>query len=98
MVGLGTVKGDASNMSNSARQVVSVGFSESDDGKRAVLSPHLAIIADVAATKPLRPTTLEAVFRCLEKRITSSSDKGKGRGGHASVSTKGGELEAGDRR
>lgn len=90
VVGLGTVKGDASDMSNSARQVLSVGFSESGEGKRALLSPHLALIADVAATNPLRPTTLEAVFRCLKKRIASSNDSGKGRGGHTPVEDLGG--------
>lgn len=92
VVGLGTVKGDTSDMSNSVRQVMSVGFSESGDGKRALLSPHLALIADVAATTPLRPTTLEAVFRCLEKRIASSNDKGKGRGRHTPVEDIGGRY------
>ena len=98
MVGLAALKGHVSEMSKSARQVVSIGFTESENGKQAVLSAHLALVADVAVTKPLRATALEAVFQCLARGTTAASDTCMGEGGRVSISPSCGELGGGDRR
>lgn len=68
VVGLAHMHGDAAAASKAALKVVSAGFSEAPDRKRAVLSPHLALVADMAVTKPLRSSALKAVFRCCERR------------------------------
>lgn len=62
------MQGDAAAASHAALKVVSAGFTEAPDRKRAVLSPHLALVADMAFTKPVRSSALKAVFRCCKQR------------------------------
>ncbi|CAM9514552.1 unnamed protein product [Ectocarpus fasciculatus] len=81
VVGLAQVQGDPSAASSAALKVVSAGFTEAPDGKRAVLSPHLALVADVAVSTPVRASALEAVFdRCCNRRKEEGGVAG-GRGG-----------------
>lgn len=75
IVGMAHVQGDPLAVSAAALKVVSAGFAEVPDRKRAVLSPHLALAADVAVTKPLRASALRAVFGCCRRR----RDEGKTR-------------------
>lgn len=62
------MQGDAAAASSAALKVVSAGFAEAPDRKRAVLPPHLALVADMAVTKPVRSSALKAVFRCCKRR------------------------------
>ncbi|CAM9626109.1 unnamed protein product [Laminaria digitata] len=82
IVGLAAVHGDASLLPTEALKVVSVGFTDCADRKRAVLSPQLALVSDFAATKPLRASALKAIFRHCSRRRASCGGVGGGeRGG-----------------
>lgn len=102
-MGLATLKGDASCLSNAALEVVSNGFTKDGPGRRAVLSPHLALVADVAATTPLRSSALKSIFRCFDRR--GRMEVGVEGGGLARCANGGvalsegcNTLEGGDRR
>ncbi|CBJ29876.1 conserved unknown protein [Ectocarpus siliculosus] len=106
VVGLAHVQGDPSAMGSAALRVVSAGFTEAADGKRAVLSPHLALVADVAVSTPVRTSALEAVFdRCCNRPKEDASvagvggKRGDGKGGVSlSMSASCSALEGGDGR
>ncbi len=68
IVGMAHVHGDPYAVSATALKVVSAGFTEVPERKRAVLPPHLALAADVAVTKPLRASAVKAVFGCCKRR------------------------------
>lgn len=104
IVGLAHVQGDPSAVGSAALRVVSAGFTEAADGKRAVLSPHLALVAHVAVSTPVRASALEAVFdRCCNRRKEDAGvvggEGGKNGGGLSlSMSASSSALEGGDRR
>lgn len=106
VVGLAHVQGDPSAVGSAALRVVSAGFTEAADGKRAVLSPHLALVADVAVSTPVRTSALEAVFdRCCNRRKEDAGvaggggKRGDGKGGVSlSMSASCSALEGGDGR
>ncbi|CAM9336803.1 unnamed protein product [Ectocarpus sp. 4 AP-2014] len=106
VVGLAHVQGDPSAVGSAALRVVSAGFTETADGKRAVLSPHLALVADAAVSTPVRASALEAVFdRCCNRRkedaaVAGGGGKGgDGKGGVSlSMSASCSALEGGDGR
>eukprot|EP00903_Cladosiphon_okamuranus_P008860 g8483.t2 len=100
VVGLAQMQGDAAAASNAALKAISAGFAEAPDRKRAVLSPHLALVADMAITKPVRSSALKAVFRCFKRRRDEAAAGGLvpgkggegGRGGGKRGDGKGGAL------
>ncbi|CAN0268864.1 unnamed protein product, partial [Scytosiphon promiscuus] len=73
IVGLAHVQGDPHTVGSVALNVVAVGFTENPDKKRQVLSPHLGLVADMAITKPVRASALEAVFRFCNRRREESA-------------------------
>lgn len=72
------MSGDPCQLPSAAVDAISVGFTDSDAGCRAVLSPHLALVADAAATKPLRVSALKALLRRCAQRVAGA---GAGDGG-----------------
>lgn len=86
--------------------VLSQGFTDTQDGCRAILSAHLALVADAAVTAPLRDSALKTVLKCRAQRAqggSASAITGGGRGGavvgsDGSVSVGCNALEGGDRR
>lgn len=81
---------------SAALDVASVGFTNTRDGCRAVLSPHLALIADAAATKPLRASALKAMFQHCAQRAGEMALAGCGGGGSGGGEEGGGWVAGAD--
>lgn len=103
IVGLVTLQSDTTSLASVPPDILSCGMTTDASECRAVLPPHLAAVADVAAAKPLRILALQMILQRRQMQtslaLMSMGDSGdEGRGVQVEMGTTHAPLAGGDRR
>lgn len=103
IVGLVTLQSDTTSLASVPPGILSCGMTADASECRAVLPPHLAAVADVAAAKPLRIPALQMIFQRRQMQaslalMSMGDSRDEGRGAQVAMGKTHAPLTGGDRR